>query len=522
MGMIQTQPISSATNGEVKKLVSVNPATGEVLGEVPVNTPEEVRAAVARAREAQRAWSAVPLRERAQRILAFRNLFIERCDELVDLISMETGKPRQEALLAEVGSLANQITYFAKRLEKILAPRSVPMSMFVHRKSYLHYVPRGVVGVISPWNFPFVLSMGPVVLSLLAGNGAVLKPSEVTPLVLQKTKELYDASGLPPDLFQVVMGAGDVGAALIDSGVDQVVFVGSVAAGKKVARACGERLIPCTLELGGKAPAVVLPDADLDRTARNLVFGAFVNAGQACVCIERVYLPEEIHDVLVEKIVALTKELRQGDPLSFQTEVGAICFAPQMEVAKRHVQDAVAKGAKIEIGGVALEGNGLFFAPTVLTGVTHDMAVIREESFSPLMPIVKYRDIEEAIRLANDTHLGLGAYVFGNDKERAKKVAEQICAGMVLINDMGSNWAMPETPWAGLKESGLGKLFSDDGLRDFCQTRHVNYNAVKLLPRELWWYPYSEKGYQLFRTFFRAFYADGIVKRAKALFRREE
>lgn len=525
MGMLNNQSIqSNGLNGSaVRKITSVNPANGKVLGEVPVQGPDEVRAAIQKAKEAQHAWGALPPRVRGQRLLAFRDQIVSHAEEIANLLSQEVGKPRIEGLTHEVMTIADLCTYYSKRVEKVLAPQPIPLHLIVYRKSYIHFTPRGVVGIISPWNFPFAIPIGETIMALLAGNGVVLKPSEVTPMIALKAKELYDASGLPQDLFQIVTGDGSTGAALIDGGVDQVIFTGSVESGKKVARACGERLIPCTLELGGKAPAVVLPDADVERTARALVWGAFANSGQVCASVERAYVHEAIYDRLVSRIVSLAKELRQGDPAtSHDIDVGAVCFPHQITVAKRQVEDATQKGATLETGGTAIEGNGQFFSPTVITGVTHDMRVAKEETFGPLLPIVKVSDTEEAIRLANDSHLALMAYVFGKDRNNALQVAERIVAGTVMVNDVLATYGMPETPWAGLKASGLGRVHSDEGLREMCQARHVNYNAISPLTRELWWYPYNEKGYNLIRTSVRALFSGGFVKGVKALFGRNK
>jgi acyl-CoA reductase-like NAD-dependent aldehyde dehydrogenase len=522
MGMLHAQYTNGVNGTTPRTIVSVNPANGKTLGEVPIQTSDEVRAAVQRARDAQRAWGALPAKVRGQRILAFRDQVVSRADEIATLLSQEVGKPRTEALVHEVMTIADLCTYYAKRAEKVLAPHVIPIHLIVYRKSYIHYAPRGVIGIISPWNFPFAIPVGETIMALLAGNAVVLKPSEVTPMIALKAKELYDASGLPPELFQVVTGDGSTGAAVISEGVDQVIFTGSVESGRKVARACAERLIPCTLELGGKAPAIVLPDADIERTARALVWGAFANSGQVCASVERAYVHESIYDRLVGRIVSLTKELRQGDPASFDIDVGAVCFANQIQVATRQVEDAKQKGATIEVGGTSQVGEGQFFAPTVITGVTHDMRVSKEETFGPLLPIVKVSNTEEAIQMANDTHLGLMAYVFGKDKETALQVAERIVSGTVMVNDVLATYGMPETPWAGLKASGLGRVHSDEGLRELCQTRHVNYNAVPTLTREIWWYPYSEKTYNFLKTSVKTLFAGGVVNGLKALFQKDK
>jgi succinate-semialdehyde dehydrogenase/glutarate-semialdehyde dehydrogenase len=487
-------------------IVSRNPATGELLGEVPECSVDEIKQAVARARGAQAAWSALSVKERCERVARFRDLIVERADELCLLIAQETGKTRAEALSMEVLVIADLATYFIKRAPRILEPESIALHLLKNRGSYIHYVPRGVVGVISPWNFPFGIATGEILMALIAGNGVVHKPSEVTPLIALRLKELYDVSGLPRELFHVVTGRGAAGAALIDAGIDYCIFTGSTATGRKVGAACGERLIPCVLELGGKAPAVVCADADLDRTARALVWGAFANQGQVCVSVERVYAHQAVHDELVQKIVAETGKLRHAaDPAHAPTDTGSMTWERQLEIVEERLRSALDAGARVRIGGKRRD-QGLGFQPTVLTECRQDMEVMRKEIFGPLMPIMKVRDEDEAVTLANDSTLGLAAYVFTDDKLKARRLAEKIAAGTTMINDCLITFGAPETPWAGIKQSGIGRTHSDDGLRDLCQARHVNYDRVAL-GKELWWYPYSDKLYRqtlkLMRWIFR-------------------
>src|SRR5262245_53185412 len=300
MGSAASNVSAKAADG---KITSINPATGAPLGEVPDQGPAEVRAAVDAARSAQREWRQLTVEARGRRVLKFAEVLMARCDEVIELLVREGGKTRAEALGMEVIVVADLVRYFAKHAAELLAPDPIPLHLLKHRASYLHFVPRGVVGVIAPWNFPFSIPVGETMMALIAGNGVVLKPSDVTPLIALKARELYLAAELPPDLFQVVTGRGATGAALIDAGIDYCVFTGSVATGKKVGAACGERLIPCTLELGGKAPAVVCADADLERAAQAIAWGGFANSGQVCASVERVYAVDKIHDTLVDKIV---------------------------------------------------------------------------------------------------------------------------------------------------------------------------------------------------------------------------
>jgi acyl-CoA reductase-like NAD-dependent aldehyde dehydrogenase len=478
------------------RIVSINPATRVPLGDVPDLGEAEVRAAVASARRAAAAWGQVELEERCRRVARFADVLMQRADDVIELLSKEGGKTHQEALGMEVIVVADLVRYFAKHAPRILAPEPIPLHLLKHRASYLHYVPRGVVGIIAPWNFPFSIPMGEALMAVIAGNGVVIKPSEITPLIALLAKELFDATGLPADLLQVVTGRGGTGAALINAGIDYCVFTGSVATGRKVAAACGERLIPCTLELGGKAPAVVCADADLERAANAIAWGGLANSGQICASVERVYVVREVHDELVRRIVAIVEGLRQGDASApgAALDVGAMTWDRQLDHVAALVADAVRAGATVECGGVA-GTDGLFYAPTVLTGVRQDMDVIRKEIFGPVIPIIAVSDEEEAVRLANDSHLGLMAYVFSQDRARARRLAERIEAGTVMINDVLSSYACPETPWGGVKASGIGRTHSALGLRDFCQTRHVNVDRLSLGKREVWWYPYKQTTY---------------------------
>ncbi len=505
----RAQGNGTSTNGQsASRIRSYAPATGELIGEAPVTTPEEVKKVVERARRAQRAWGALPVEERASRMLRFRDAIVDRADEIVDLISRECGKPKHEALLHEIMVVADLTTYFAKVAPTVLAPREVPLHMFKHRKSWIHYMPRGVVGVISPWNFPFQLPLRDVVTALIAGNAAVLKPSEVTPLIALKAKEVWDGAGLPEDLFQVVTGYGPTGAALIDSGIQFLVFTGGVATGKRVAAACGERLIPCVMELGGKAPLIACPDADLERTARAVVFGGFSNLGQVCVSVERVYAHRDIYEPLVARVVELTKELRQGDPAKGTVDVGAIIFPQQIDVAEKHIADALSKGAELKCGGKRGDGPGQFFEPTVLTNCNQSMTVMREEIFGPIVPIMSVATEDEAVRLSNDSHLGLNAYVFSADREHGRRLAERVEAGSVLVNDVISNGGCPDVPFGGIKQSGFGRAMGDDSLREMCDSRHISVDRVATSKDPLW-FPYSDKSYAWFKRGLRAMFSGG-------------
>ncbi len=483
---------AEAVQHDPTRIVSYSPGSGEPLGSVEIADASAVAAAVDRARAARGAWGALGVGRRAAVLRRVQERVWDRAEDIVRLLARECGKPRFEVEAMEIGNHVVMLDYFVRHGERILAPRPIHIHGFLNRASYVHYEPLGVVGVISPWNYPFALANGPSAMALLAGNTVVVKPSEFTPLIQDLAREIYLEGGVPEDVFQVVHGAGEVGAELV-ANVDGVVFTGSTKTGRKIAARCGERLIPCVLELGGKAPALVLPDAALERTAHALVWGGFCNAGQTCASVERVMIGDRLHDPLVARIVEETKKLRVGDPAVAEVDVGPMNNPRQLAIVEELVADAVRNGARVLTGGKRREGPGLFYEPTVLDDVRPDMRIAREEIFGPVLPILRVEDPEEMVRIANDHPLGLLGYVFSKDMTRAKAIADRLEVGTTMINDVVVTNGFPETPWGGVKGSGLGHTHSDDGLRNLCQKRHVHYSWLEVLKHELWWFPYNSK-----------------------------
>jgi succinate-semialdehyde dehydrogenase/glutarate-semialdehyde dehydrogenase len=495
------------------------PASGELLAELPVTTDEEVRRVVARARKAQAAWAVLPVEERTTRVLRLRDALAERAEDLVEVVSRECGKPRHEALVHEVTTLLDLCGWVCKHAPAALAPERVNLHLMKHRASEVQYVPRGVIGVVSPWNFPLIIPMGTVIEALVAGNACVVKPSEVTPLVMLEVKKIYDSTGLPEDLFAVVVGYGATGQALIDAGIDYCVFTGAVETGRRVAAACGQRLVPCTMELGGKAPLIACEDCDLERTARAVVFGGFANSGQVCISVERVYAHTRVYEPLLERVRALVGELRQGNPAQDYVDLGAIIFPKQIDVARRHVQDALQKGARLVCGGRSVPGAGQFFEATVLADCDHTMSVMREEIFGPVVPFMRVSSDDEAVALANDSHLGLNAYVFTRDRARARRLAERIEAGSVVVNDVLSNYAAIETPFGGIKQSGFGRVHGLEAIRDMCHRKHLSFDRVPPPARDPFWYPYTAQSFHWLQRGMRLLFGGGsLAKRIGEIF----
>jgi acyl-CoA reductase-like NAD-dependent aldehyde dehydrogenase len=486
--MALVEPIEPGAGGR-RRLRLKNPATLEPIGEIEVDTAEDVRAALERARKAQPEWARLGFEQRGRILRRAIPVLLHRQDEIVDALVAETGKPRIEVLAAELLTACDVIEFYAKRARRMLADRTIPVHLVKNKKLRIAYKPLGVVGIITPWNFPFILSLNPAVQALMAGNAVVLKPSEATPFAGRWIAELLAAAGLPEGVFQLLLGDGETGAALVESGVDKVSFTGSVRTGRGVGEACGRRLVPCTLELGGKDPMIVCADADLERAANGAVYGAFTNAGQVCMSTERVYVVDEVADAFLEKVLEKTSALRQGPEGEF--DVGPMIFAPQLEVVERHVRDALAKGARVLSGGRRNPAwAGLFYEPTVLVDVNHDMDVMREETFGPVLPIMRVRDESEALRLANDSLYGLNASVWTRNKHKGAELARAIESGSVVVNDCMVSYGIAESPFGGVKQSGIGQVNGELGLKSYCHAQSIVVDRFGGKTEPMW-FPHS-------------------------------
>jgi acyl-CoA reductase-like NAD-dependent aldehyde dehydrogenase len=470
-----------------------NPATLERITELPIASSADVAEAVGRARRAQGAWQAKSFAERAELLYRFRDLLIDEQERLADILVSESGKPRGEVYGNELFYLCDVIGFWAKNAAKFLEPEKIRphLLMLKTKKVISEHHPMGVIGIISPWNFPLVLTAGDAIPALMAGNAVVIKPSELTPLTALFVVDLAQRAGFPENLLQVVIGAAETGEALIDH-VDMIAFTGSVEVGKQVMRRAADRLIPVSLELGGKDPLIVLKDADLERAANACVWGSLMNSGQVCTSIERVYVEEPIYQTFVDKIVQKVQSLRQG-PSNDEVELGSMTSEEQFKKVSTQVSEAVARGAQALTGGRANPNfSGLYYEPTVLIDVNHNMTVIQEETFGPVLPIIKVRDGEEAVRLANDSRYGLDACIFTKDKEKALQIAGKLVAGTVCINDGLVNYIIPDTPMGGVKDSGFSRRHGAEGIRKYCYQKSIVIDRFGL-KSDFPWFPVSEK-----------------------------
>ncbi len=466
----------------------------------------------ARAKRAQERWAKESVATRAKKFLQLREVLVRKSESIAETIHQENGKTLIEAITCEVIPSLELLTLFAERAKKILKDRPIPLRnpMLLSRQSYLNYWPLGTVAVIAPWNFPLYLAFGDIALAILAGNSVVFKPSEYTPWVGARIQELFDEAGFPIDVLQTVQGDGLLGAAIVEHGPAKIFFTGSAKTGKAIIAKAAERLTPVVLELGGKDAMLVLPDADLDLASSAALWGGYVNSGQVCSSIERILVPENLSDDFTARLKAKIAAVPADN-------WGTITMDKQKNVYEAHLADARKRGLAIEVGGeFNVERTKL--QPTIVRGKgIEESLVYREETFGPVVAIATYRNIPEGIEKVNDSQYGLVASVFGRDLSLAESVARELQAGSVLINEVTYTAGVPETPWGGIKESGIGRKHSDQGLLEFVNVRHIHKPRYSWLSfKAVWWFPYTPFQAELFRTWVKT-YRLSVFERLKVL-----
>lgn len=443
-----------------------NPATGELITTLAADDAASVAEKARAARAAQPEWAARPLAERQRCIAGFRAGILRDLEQLARVLTRETGKPIRMAR-NELNGLLPRIDFFLAETEQAIGTETMFEDSAVREQ--IQHEPLGLVANISAWNYPWFVGCNVILPALLTGNAVLYKPSEYATLTGQEIARLLHEAGVPPEIFVCLVGAGEVGAALLEQPVDGVFFTGSRATGQRIAEAVGHRFIKLQLELGGKDPTYVCEDADVKMAAESLADGAMYNTGQSCCSVERIYVHEKIHDAFVRHLVDTVRSYRMGDPLSEDTYIGAITRAPQLDVLEAQVEDAIAKGAAVLLGGERRIGEGNWFDPTVLVNVDHGMEIMREESFGPVVGIQKVRSDEEAVRLMNDTRYGLTAGVYTRDEARARRILSQVRAGSVYWNCCDR--VSPRLPWSGVGDSGVGLTLSKYGIQAFTRVK---------------------------------------------------
>lgn len=465
---------------------STSPRDGTIKAQIESDDSASVRAAVRRSRTAQVQWAKKTVAERGRVLERIRKRFLREAEGLVEVLTEENGRPEGESWLSEVVPNGDLFTYWIKNAGQYLKRERVPLNPinFPKKTAFIEYVPRGVIGLISPWNLPVAIPVRALVPALMAGNGVVFKPSEFAARTGQKLAEIFQAE-LPDGLLEVVQGDGVVGAAVIEHHVDMVLFTGSEQTGRKVAVAAGLKLIPVSLELGGKDAAIVCADANLERAAQGIVWAAMFNAGQNCAGIERVYVEKSVAARFIQNVCEVAGRLRLGE------DVGPLCTPAQLAIVEKHVEAAKAAGAKVEVGGERGEGDGYWFKPTVLTQVGDDLEIMVDETFGPVLPIRIVEDVDEAVKLTNRSRYGLTASVWTKNVWKGWEIGKRLDVGVLTVNNHAFTGGIPSLPWGGVKASGFGTTNSHLALEHMVQARTVLLDRSNAT-QELWWYPYNE------------------------------
>src|SRR6202167_1177448 len=505
----------------VRRVSSVNPATGEVLRELECASEKEVLAVVARARAAQVEWAALGVRKRIEVLREFQRRLHGKKSEIAEAITREAGKPVAEALTTEVLVALDVARFLVENADRLLRDEPLPHRNLAPKlkRGWLVREPYGVVGIISPWNYPFSIPATEALAALVAGNTVVLKPSEFTSLVALELESLLRAAGVSKAVFQVVVGDGATGAALLHSRIDKLIFTGSVATGKGIAVAAAERLLPVVLELGGKDPMLVLDDADVDVASSAAVWGAFVNAGQTCLSVERCYVHRSLYEPFLEACTEKTKKLIVTHGLDHNAEVGPLIHQRQLTIFEEHVEDAKARGSRVLAGGSRYPEMGAnFYHPTVLADVTHEMRIMREETFGPVLPVMAFDSDDEAVRLANDSEYGLAASVWTRNRERGERLARRIHAGTVMVNDVVSCFGISEAPHGGVKASGVGRTHGRFGLEEMVRVKYLDVDRMPGM-KKVWWYGYGAGFTRQMEGFLDMQFARGLASRLRGALR---
>jgi succinate-semialdehyde dehydrogenase/glutarate-semialdehyde dehydrogenase len=481
-------------------LISKNPANGQILKEFETTPQERLPELFRTAREAQQKWAALSIRKRSRYLYQLRETLLDHVDEIADVISQENGKPRFEALVNELLPCVDMLGYFARTAPDKLRNKPLPLGLMKHRRSYLNYWPVGVVAVIAPWNYPFLLPFADIIMALAAGNAVIFKPSEATPWVGVRMQQLFDDSGLAPALLQTVIGDGTLGSAIIDARPDKIFFTGSVPTGKKVMAQAAKHPIPVNLELGGKDAMIVLPDANLDFATSAALWGGFSNSGQVCASTERVLVHERIAEPFTKMLAEKIGKLRPGQDL------GSTTLDKQKDVYSRQIVEAVSKGAELVTGG-AFNDTRTALQPTLVTGSRiEETEIYKEETFGPVVALTTFKSVAEAIEKANKSPYGLLASVITKNLRMGEQVAKQLEVGTAIVNEVTYTAGLGETPWGGVKESGFGRTHSAEGLLEFVNVRHIHRPRARFFVfKSFWWFPYTPYQQATFRSMFELY-----------------
>ncbi len=478
-----------------KTLISINPATLEKIGEVELTPIHDVDSMVESARNAHFLWKDTKFQERKKIFRDVKHLLLDRSEEIAKLITLEMGRPYAESLTLELHAGIDLIGYYVKNADRFLNDRSLPLHhlFFKRRKSRLHFQPLGVMGIITPWNWPLLIPLGFILPALLAGNGVVFKTSEITPLMGEAIRKLFTDAGLPKDLFQLIQGFGDAGRALVNASVDKIFFTGSTDVGKQVLEHSSRALKKVVLELGGSDPAIVCAGADIENVTSGIVWGAYTNCGQNCNSIERVYVHQSILEPFIQKSIEKMKQLRIGNGMESKTDLGPLASEKQLDKMQKLIRHARKSGAEILCGGEKVSHlPGYYFQPTLIHWDKSIPRSLDEEIFGPILLVTPVENDEEAITLANQSDFGLAASVWTKNLRQAEKIARRLEAGSVMVNDSVVSFGVTEASWTGVKNSGSGWVHGEKGIDEMVNIQYFHADS-QYRSQKFWWFPYSDK-----------------------------
>ncbi len=505
-----------------ERTVCRSPASGKILGHSSQTPVAELKQIIATARTSQKSWANLPVKQRVKHLLRVRDYISQNAEEIAEVISQDNGKTRVDALSTEVLSAVMSVDYYAKRAQKFLKDRHVMPGniMLANKISKIIRIPYGVIGIISPWNYPFAIPFSEVVMALLAGNAVILKTATETQMVGLKLEECFKAAQLPKGVFTYANIPGRLaGSAFLKNGVDKLLFTGSVAVGKQLMKEASETLTPLVLELGGNDAMLVCEDADLHRAASGAVWAGLSNCGQSCGGVERIYVHEKVYEAFLKRLKTHVESLRVGIDLDFNVDLGVMTTERQVQAVKRHLEDALSKGAEIYARSVQPvdDGSGHILPAYVLTDVHHDMRVMREETFGPVLGVMKVKDMDEAVALANDSDLGLTGSVWSKNRKYAEKLGRRIMAGVITINDHLMSQGLAETPWGGFKNSGIGRTHGAIGFDEMTQPQVIIHDILPFARRNMWWHPHDEKLFRGLSGGGDCLYGRSVSERIKGL-----
>lgn len=496
---------------------SFNPATGELIGKSDLHTEEILSGMIKKAQQAQKAWAATDINSRIEKVKKIRKYLVENADDIVKTISDDNGKTRIDSIATEILPAAMAISFYCKHAKKFLRDQKLSGGniFLINKRSKIIRVPYGVIGIISPWNYPFAIPFSEVVMALLSGNAVILKVATETQMVGHALKRSVEAAELPDGVFNYINLPGKIaGDALIDSGIDKIFFTGSVPVGKYLMEKAGKNLTPIVLELGGNDPMIVCEDADPYRAAMGALWAGFQNAGQSCGGVERIYIHENVYEKFVSILKKNVEELRIGMPDNFDIDMGSMTTKKQIDTVNTHIQEAVKQGAKIIAQSKidnSLKGN--FIPAMVLENVNHKMLLMNDETFGPVVGIMKFNDYDEAVRLANDSYLGLTASVWTSSNSRGEEIARKLKAGAITINDHLMSHGLAETPWGGFKSSGIGRTHGKLGFDEMTQPAVIVKDFLPFVKKNLWWHPFNKKLYNGLKGLLDLLYNQSIIKK---------